>query len=154
MNWYNYIACFFAGMFPANFLPHFVYGISADRFPTPFAHPPGKGLSSSTVNVVLGTVQSGRRLHVVWSRKSYERRRASTCNFLRGIAAISSILSVRFPSKQAACAEFHQNPTHTAFPNICSSHLAGELTDDVNAPRATDDEQYAVNRSFGWRVGP
>jgi hypothetical protein len=27
-------------------------GVSGDRFPTPFAHPPGKGLTSSTVNVV------------------------------------------------------------------------------------------------------
>jgi hypothetical protein len=52
VNWYNYIACFFAGMFLANFVPHFVHGISGDRFPTPFAHPPGNGLSSSTVNVV------------------------------------------------------------------------------------------------------
>src|SRR5580693_4391586 len=52
MSWYDYIACFFAGAFLANFVPHFVHGISGDRFPTPFAHPPGKGLSSSTVNVV------------------------------------------------------------------------------------------------------
>ena len=52
MNWYNYIACFFAGMFLANVVPHFVHGISGDRFPTPFAHPPGKGLSSPTVNVL------------------------------------------------------------------------------------------------------
>ena len=52
MNWYNYIGCFFAGMFLANVVPHFVHGISGDRFPTPFAHPPGKGLSSPTVNVV------------------------------------------------------------------------------------------------------
>ena len=59
MNWYDYIACFFAGMFLANVVPHFVHGISGDRFPTPFAHPPGKGLSSPTVNV------SGRCL--IWS---------------------------------------------------------------------------------------
>ena len=52
MNWYDYIAAFFAGMFLANVVPHFVHGISGDRFPTPFAHPPGKGLSSPTVNVV------------------------------------------------------------------------------------------------------
>jgi hypothetical protein len=32
MNWYNYLACFFAGAFLANFFPHFVYGISGDRF--------------------------------------------------------------------------------------------------------------------------
>src|ERR1700688_3264686 len=51
MNWYNYVACFFAGAFLANFVPHFVHGISGDRFPTPFAHPPGRGLSSPTLNV-------------------------------------------------------------------------------------------------------
>src|ERR1700692_121594 len=51
MNWYNYVACFFAGAFLANFVPHFVHGISGDRFPTPFARPPGKGLSSPTLNV-------------------------------------------------------------------------------------------------------
>ena len=52
MNWYDYIACFFAGMLLANVVPHFVHGISGDRFPTPFAHPRGIGLSSPTVNVV------------------------------------------------------------------------------------------------------
>jgi hypothetical protein len=52
MNWSNYIACFFAGMFLANAVPHYVKGVCGDRFPTPFAKPPGKGLSSPTVNVV------------------------------------------------------------------------------------------------------
>ena len=51
MNWYQYLASFFAGLLFANALPHLVYGICGDRFPTPFAHPPGKGLSSPTVNV-------------------------------------------------------------------------------------------------------
>jgi hypothetical protein len=52
MLWYQSIGSFFAGMFFANVVPHFVHGISGDRFPTPFADPPGKGLSSPTVNVV------------------------------------------------------------------------------------------------------
>jgi hypothetical protein len=52
VNWYNYVACFFAGAFLANVVLHFFHGISGDRFPTPFAHPPGRGLSSPTVNVV------------------------------------------------------------------------------------------------------
>jgi hypothetical protein len=52
MSWYTYIFSFLSGMFFINALPHFVYGICGDRFPTPFAHPPGKGLSSSTVNVL------------------------------------------------------------------------------------------------------
>ncbi len=41
MNWYDYVACLFAGMFLANVVPHFVHGISGDRFPTPFANPVG-----------------------------------------------------------------------------------------------------------------
>jgi len=102
VNWCNYIACFFAGMFLANFVPHFVHGISGDRFPTPFARPAGKGLSSPTVNVVwalfnlvvgyvllrLGKVTSGGDLALVI--------------FFGGIAVISSTLSVRFASKQPA----------------------------------------------------
>lgn len=52
MTWPHYIACFFAGVIFANVVPHFVYGICGDRFPTPFANPPGKGLSSPVVNVL------------------------------------------------------------------------------------------------------
>ena len=52
MKWYHYMACFFAGAFLANFVPHFVQGISGASFPTPFADPPGKGLSSSYVNIL------------------------------------------------------------------------------------------------------
>ena len=52
MHWYHYVACFFAGLFAANVVPHFVHGISGDRFPTPFSTPPGRGLSSPTVNVL------------------------------------------------------------------------------------------------------
>lgn len=54
MKWYNFVACFFAGVFLANVVPHFIHGISGAAFPTPFANPPGKGLSSPTVNVVWG----------------------------------------------------------------------------------------------------
>jgi hypothetical protein len=52
VNSYDYVACFFAGIFLTNVVPRFVHGISGDRFPTRFAHPPGKGLSAPTVKVV------------------------------------------------------------------------------------------------------
>ena len=52
MKWYHYIAAFFAGAFLTNFVPHFIHGVSGDMFPTPFSNPPGKGLSSATVNVL------------------------------------------------------------------------------------------------------
>ncbi len=52
MLWYHYASGFFAGMFFANFVPHYIKGAAGDSFPTPFAKPPGKGLSSPTTNVL------------------------------------------------------------------------------------------------------
>jgi len=54
MRWYHYIAYFFGGAFLANAVPHFVNGVSGRAFQSPFASPPGEGLSSSTVNVCWG----------------------------------------------------------------------------------------------------
>src|SRR6476646_9041910 len=58
MEWYVYVARFFAGAFLANAVPHFVSGVQGRRFPTPFASPPGKGESSSVLNVVWGAVNA------------------------------------------------------------------------------------------------
>jgi drug/metabolite transporter (DMT)-like permease len=52
IKWYHYIAGFFAGVFLTNVIPHFVNGISGNAFPTPFADPPGKGLSSPLTNLL------------------------------------------------------------------------------------------------------
>jgi hypothetical protein len=54
MNWLHTVSYFFGGRFLANVVPHFVSGIMEKPFQTPFAKPPGKGLSSSTVNVLWG----------------------------------------------------------------------------------------------------
>ncbi len=54
MPWLHFVSWFFGGMFAANAVPHFVNGISGRPFQSPFASPPGKGLSSSTVNVLWG----------------------------------------------------------------------------------------------------
>ena len=54
MEWYQYLAAFFSGAFLSNSVPHYVKGICGDKFPTPFAKPPGKGLSSAVVNVLWG----------------------------------------------------------------------------------------------------
>lgn len=54
MKWYHFVACFFAGMFLANMVPHYIHGVSGAPFPTPFANPPGKGLSSPAINVLWG----------------------------------------------------------------------------------------------------
>jgi hypothetical protein len=54
MLWYHYVSYFFGGAFLANTLPHLMNGISGRKFQSPFASPPGQGLSSSTVNVLWG----------------------------------------------------------------------------------------------------
>ncbi|HEX4020319.1 MAG TPA: hypothetical protein VHX63_04165 [Acidobacteriaceae bacterium] len=102
MNWYHAISCFFAGMFLANAVPHFVHGISGDRFPTPFSHPPGKGLSSPTVNVlwalfnlVVGTI-------LFRTGKISSENDLALVLFFAGIAAISIPASVSFQKKQAS----------------------------------------------------
>ncbi|QLS59449.1 hypothetical protein [Klebsiella variicola] len=56
MAWLHVVSYFFGGVFLANALPHLVSGMMGESFQSPFANPPGKGLSSSTVNVLWGFV--------------------------------------------------------------------------------------------------
>jgi hypothetical protein len=54
MTWLHLVSYFFGGIFLANAIPHLVSGMMGQSFQTPFAKPPGKGLSSSTVNARWG----------------------------------------------------------------------------------------------------
>ena len=54
MNWLWLVSYFFGGVFAANAIPHFVAGTMGRPFQSPFAKPPGEGLSSATVNVLWG----------------------------------------------------------------------------------------------------
>ena len=54
MNWLHDLAYLFGGAFAANAVPHFVSGVMGRPFQSPFAKPPGQGLSSSSVNVLWG----------------------------------------------------------------------------------------------------
>jgi hypothetical protein len=54
MTWLHLVSYFFGGIFLANAIPHGVSGMLGQPFQSPFAKPPGKGLSSSTVNVLWG----------------------------------------------------------------------------------------------------
>ncbi len=101
MNWYNYLACFFAGMFLTNVVPHFVHGISGNRFPTPFAHPPGKGLSSPTVNVVWALLNLVVGYILFRAGKVSSGGDAALVVFFAGIVGISIMLSRGFAEKQA-----------------------------------------------------
>jgi hypothetical protein len=55
MPWLILISYFFGGAFLANTVPHFVSGAMGEAFQSPFAKPPGKGLSSSIVNILWGS---------------------------------------------------------------------------------------------------
>ena len=96
MSWYNYVFCFFAGTFLANVVPHFVHGISGDPFPTPFAHPPGKGLSSPTVNVVWALANLIVGYVLFRAGKVSTGGSLALAVFFAGIAALSTWLSVLF----------------------------------------------------------
>lgn len=54
MNWLHTVSYFVGGLFLANAMPHFISGIVGKPFQTPFAKPAGRGLSSSTANVLWG----------------------------------------------------------------------------------------------------
>jgi hypothetical protein len=48
------VAYFFGGAFLTNAVPHVVSGLLGRPFQSPFAKPPGRGLSSSRVNFLWG----------------------------------------------------------------------------------------------------
>jgi hypothetical protein len=54
MTWQAGAAYLVGGAFLANFFPHFVSGVSGRSFPSPFAKPPFRGLSSPATNVLWG----------------------------------------------------------------------------------------------------
>jgi hypothetical protein len=54
MPWLHLVSYVFGGAFLANTVPHLVSGMMGKPFQSPFATPPGQGLSSSTVNVLWG----------------------------------------------------------------------------------------------------
>jgi hypothetical protein len=54
MHWLHDLSYLFGGAFAANAVPHFVSGVMGRPFQSPFARPPGQGLSSATVNVLWG----------------------------------------------------------------------------------------------------
>jgi hypothetical protein len=98
MKWYNYIACFFAGMFLANVVPHYIHGISGETFPTPFANPPGKGLSSPTVNVLWGLLNLVIGYLLLRASKISNKNKWALILFFAGIVLISLMASMTFPA--------------------------------------------------------
>jgi hypothetical protein len=66
MGWLHCIAYFFGGLFLSNGIPHFVSGAMGRAFPSPFAKPPGRGLSSAAVNVIWGVFNFALSYMLIW----------------------------------------------------------------------------------------
>ncbi|MDE1176657.1 MAG: hypothetical protein PW789_08615 [Edaphobacter sp.] len=98
----HYIACFFAGAFFANVVPHFVHGISGDPFPSPFATPRGIGLSSPTVNVVWALVNLVAGYLLFRHAHLAALQPADLLVFFAGIAVLSIQMSMHFRSKHTS----------------------------------------------------
>jgi hypothetical protein len=100
IQWYHYLAAFFAGAFFVNALPHFIHGISGDKFPTPFAKPPGKGLSSPMVNTLWASVNLFAGFILFSVSKISAGNEMLEVVFLIGIVLDGIMSSILFSKKQ------------------------------------------------------
>jgi len=99
MEWYQYLAGFLAGAFFANAVPHFVNGISGNKFPTPFAKPPGKGLSSPTTNVLWALLNIIVACSLFRISKFHHDKPLQLIILFAGVVIVSVLLSNRFQHK-------------------------------------------------------
>jgi hypothetical protein len=91
MQWINYASYFLGGAFLANAIPHFVSGTMGRPFQSPFAKPPGQGLSSSTVNVLWGSFNIAAGYVLVLRVGAFDLRFTSHA-LAMGLGAISTAL--------------------------------------------------------------
>jgi hypothetical protein len=97
MRWYHYVAYFFGGAFLSNAVPHFVSGVTGHPFQSPFAHPPGEGLSSATVNVLWGCFNLVIGYLLVCRVGTFELRRTNhALVFGLGVLAMAVMASLSF----------------------------------------------------------
>lgn len=96
MKWYNHLAVIFAGFFLANVFPHFISGATGQEFPSPFANPPGVGLSSPTVNVLWGLANLVFSYVLLRASKARFNDSKAMFSFFVGIAICSLLLSTIF----------------------------------------------------------
>ena len=71
MNWLDLVAYFFGGAFLTNAIPHVVAGLMGEPFQSPFAKPPGEGLSTSTVNILWGFFNLAGRISAGLPRRRF-----------------------------------------------------------------------------------
>ena len=99
MQWYEPFLWFFAGAFLVNAVPHFVQGVSGNRFPTPFANPPGKGLSPPVVNTVWGLANFVVGALLLHAGKITSHGSLAFAIVFAGAAVLSIPMSIHFASR-------------------------------------------------------
>lgn len=95
-KWYQHLATFAAGFFLTNVVPHFVNGASGRPFPSPFAEPPGVGLSSPSINVMWALMNLVFGYLLLRFGKVRFGHRSSMLVFFAGIVLCSFMLSESF----------------------------------------------------------
>lgn len=75
MPWLTLVSYVFGGIFLANAVPHFVSGMQGRPFQSPFARPPGEGLSTSTLNIAWGFFNLVVGYLLVWRIGSFDLKR-------------------------------------------------------------------------------
>jgi hypothetical protein len=97
MDWSHTIAWFFGGAFLLNAIPHIVAGSMGRPFQSPFAKPPGEGLSSSTVNVAWGFANLVVAYLLICRVGEFDlRSTADTVTLGLGMLALALLLARRF----------------------------------------------------------
>jgi hypothetical protein len=99
MEWFQYLAAFFSGAFLSNAVPHFVHGISGNKFPTPFSKPRGVGLSAPATNVLWALFNMIIGYLLFNAGKVSDGGLCAHLTCFAGVAVMSVLLSIRFQSK-------------------------------------------------------
>lgn len=95
MAWSHYVAHAFAGLFLGNAIPHFVSGVQGRALQSPFARPPGVGLSSSTVNVVWGAFNFAVAYFLLFHVGTFDVRNVAEVAVVAAPALLGSIFLAR-----------------------------------------------------------
>jgi hypothetical protein len=95
MKWLHLVSYFFGGILLVNAVPHFASGLMGQPFQTPFAKPPGQGLSSSTVNVLWGFLNAVIGYTLVLRVGHFDMRSTSSVLVLAAGALLISLFSAR-----------------------------------------------------------
>ncbi|MDN3481445.1 hypothetical protein QMA10_05860 [Arthrobacter sp. APC 3897] len=87
------VSRFFAGVLLANAVPHGVNAVQGKEFPTPFATPPGVGLSSPVTNALWSSLNAAGGTALLGRAPAGSRERAAV---LAGAISMTFFLAYYF----------------------------------------------------------